>query len=923
MALLWSARRLRVTVLLFAAVAVTSFFHESIAASSETRDPVAGLSVDVPASRFVLPNGLTVVVHEDRSAPLVAVNLWYHVGSKNEPSGKSGFAHLFEHLMFNGSKHFNDDFFKATQKIGATDQNGTTSVDRTNYYQTVPKAALDSILWLESDRMGHLLGAIDQDKLDEQRAVVKNEKRQGDNQPYAKAWDLMMRATMPVGHPYAHSTIGSMEDLDAASVEDVREWFRTYYGPSNAVLVLSGDITLAEAKVKAEQYFGDIPPGTPVSQPTSWVVERTGTVRETAYDRVAQPRLYRVWNVSDYASPDTSDLQFLGQVLAGDKNARLYRRLVIEEQLATHVDAEVWTREIGGQFLITADAKPGGDIARIEAIVDEELERVLAEGPTEAELTRIRTSTIASFVRSLESIAGKANLLAESQTFLGSPDGWKAGFARYKTATPRQVRDAGRHWLSDGDYVLHVLPFGDLAASGEGADRSQMPMPVSVVPATFPAVERARLDNGLRLIVARRSGVPLVNATLLLGTGTSADFASITPGTGHLAMALLDEGTTSRTGEQLVDALAGLGATLGSGGGGETSYVTLSALKPALRPSLALYADVTLHPAFAQGDFDRLQGQMLAAIASTQQDPGRAAGRVLPAVLFGPDHAYGRLTTEAGLKSIAREDVAALHQRWFKPNNATLVVTGDIDLAEVRPLVEGAFADWTPGTVPETLAPTASEPDVARVYLIDKPGTPQTVVRVALVAPPRKEGDAIAREAFSTVLGGSFTSRLNMKLREEKGWAYGAGSSIGGGRGAQVFSAGASVQADRTAESMREVATLLVDAAAGKPVTAGELATARDEMSLGLTSAWASSNGVAQYLMDETVFDLPEDYYSRYPAAVAAVSLESVRAEAARLIRERPLTWVVVGDRAKIEAEIRALNLGELQVIDADGNPVR
>ncbi|MES2443947.1 MAG: pitrilysin family protein [Pseudomonadota bacterium] len=893
--------------------------HASRAAQA---DPLADLSLDVPATRFVLRNGLTVIVHEDHSAPLVAVNIWYHVGSKNEPKGKAGFAHLFEHLMFNGSENFDDDFFKATQKIGASDQNGTTNPDRTNYFQTVPAGALDTILWLESDRMGHLLGAIDQGKLDEQRKVVQNEKRQGDNRPYAAAEDLVIRATTPVGHPYDHSTIGSMADLDAASLEEVRDWFRAYYGPSNAVIVLAGDITTAEARAKMEKYFGDIPPGTPVANLTSWVVRRTGTVRETVSDRVAQPRLIRTWNVSDYASPDTDYLQILASLLAGGKTSRLYKRLVLGEQLATQVGASVDNREIGGQFQIDVMLKPAADIDRVERIVDEELRRLIATGPTPAELGLVRTSTLAGFARSLESIASKAGLLAESQTYLGSADGWKAGVGRLQTATPADTQRVGRAWLSDGDYVLRMMPFGDLAASDAHADRKVMPMPAAAAPASFPAVERATLPNGLKLVVARRTGAPLVSMTLLLDTGTPADFAKVAPGTGGLVMNLLDEATTRRTGEQLAEALAGLGARLGTAGGAETGTVSLSTLKPALRPSFDLFADVVLHPAFAVADIARLKAQTLAGIAATREDPARNASRLLPRLVYGPDNPYGQILTEASVAAIGRPQIQAFYDRWFHPGNATLVVAGDATLAEIRPLVEAAFGAWPAAPVPATIAPEAVQPAKPVIYLVDKPGTPQTVIKAAVIAPPRTQGDEAAREAFGTMLGGSFTSRLNMKLREEKGWAYGAGSGFTGTRGVRLLVASASVQADRSADSMREMATILGGIGKDRPIDTAELATARDNLTLGLGNDWATSAGIASYLIDQSAARLPDDYYAHYPAAITGVSLDAANSAASSIVGH-PLIWVVVGDRAKIEAAIRALDIGEVLVVDADGNALR
>lgn len=892
-------------------------------AAAAAADPLAALSIDVPAKKFVLKNGLTLIVHEDKSAPLVAVNIWYHVGSKNEPAGKSGFAHLFEHLMFNGSEHFNDDFFKATQKLGASDQNGTTNPDRTNYYQTVPKEALDSMLWLESDRMGHLLGAIDQAKLDEQRAVVKNEKRQGQNNPYSAAQDLVISATAPPDHPYGHSTIGSMDDLDAASLDDVKQWFRDYYGPSNAVLVLAGDISPEEALAKVEKFFGDIEPGSPVSQPKSWVVKKTGTIRETSYVRAAQPVFLRVWNISDYASADTDYLQFLAQTIAGSRTSPLVKRLVIDEQLATSAEASVDNREIGGQFSIEVAAKPGVDLAKVEKIVDEELKKVLANGPNVAEMKMVRTANIAGLVRGYEGIAAKASLLAESETYLGGPDAWKLGWDRFRAATPADLQGAAKRWLTDGDYVLHMVPFGQLSASSAGADRSKMPEPGAAVPAVFPALERAELPNGLKLIVAPRPGVPVVNMSMLVNTGIAADWKAETVGVGAFAAGLMDEGTKTRTGDQLSDQLGALGASVSSGGGGEASIVSLSAVKPTLREALAIYADVVQNPAYRVVDVDRLKSNALAGLSAAKQDGAKAAARLTPGLLFGAESPYGLMQGEGDIAAIDPAKLTAFHSRWFKPNNATLVISGDTSLAEIRPLVEAAFGSWARGSVPERIVPMTPPATKSVIYLVDKPGAPQSVISASVIAPRRIEGDNPARGVFTTAVGGGFTSRINMKLREEKGWAYGAGASIAGGRGSRTYGARASVQVDKTAESMTEIATLFKGVIGDKKLTPAEIADAKGNMTLGLSSDWSKSSGVAAAVIDQLSYDLPEDYYATYPQGVANVTLDAANAAGASLLANKPLTWIVAGDLAKIEAPIRALGFGDVRVIDADGKVLR
>ena len=483
-----------------------------LAAQAQQRP--AGSSQAIPEikyEKFILPNGLTVLVHEDRKAPIVAVNVWYHVGSKNEKIGRTGFAHLFEHLMFNGSEHFNDDYFKPLEKVGATDLNGTTNFDRTNYFQNVPTSALDLVLFMESDRMGHLLGAIDQARLDEQRGVVQNEKRQGENQPYGKAFAFMAENTYPRGHPYSWSVIGSMEDLTAASLEDAREWFKTYYGPNNAVLVIAGDIDAATARQKVEKYFGAIPPSPPIAKQEKWIAKMTGSRRGAMQDRVPQARITKVWNVPEWGSAEADHLTLVANILASGKSSRLYKRLVYDDRIATDVQAFLSAREIGSQFLVQARPHPGGDLAAVERALDEELARFIREGPTPAELQRVKTQYRANFIRGAERIGGfggKSDILATNMVYAGNPDHYRITLSRIASATAAQLRAAAQTWLSDGVYALEVHPFPQLQASGAPVDRSKLPEAGPSPESEFPTIATATLSNGLKVYLAERRGVP-------------------------------------------------------------------------------------------------------------------------------------------------------------------------------------------------------------------------------------------------------------------------------------------------------------------------------------------------------------------------------------------------------------------------------
>ena len=881
---------------------------------------------DIPFQKYVLSNGLTLIVHEDHKAPIVAVNVWYHVGSKNEKRGKTGFAHLFEHLMFNGSEHFNDDYFKAVEKVGATDLNGTTNEDRTNYFQNVPASALDYALFMESDRMGHLLGAIDQAKLDEQRGVVQNEKRQGDNQPYGKVQYLISENVYPAGHPYSWTVIGSMEDLTAASLDDVKEWFQTYYGPSNAVLVVAGDVEPADVKARVEKYFGDIPPGPPIAKVSRSIAKMTGVKRGVMQDRVPQARIYMVWNTPEWGALDSTLLDMASDVLASGKTSRLYKRLVYDDQIATDVNAFQGESEIGSNFLIVATAKPGGDLAKVEAAINEELARFLAGGPTADELARVKTQNRAAFVRGIERIGGfggKSDILASNQVYAGDPGFYKVRMAQRDAATAEAVRKAAADWLSDGSYVLEVHPFPQVEAAKTGVDRSKLPDPGQLPTATLPSTERATLANGLKLVVARRDGVPVVNFDLLVDAGYAADGAA--PGTATLAMNMLDEGTATRDALQISDELERLGANLNTGSTLDTCTVSLSALKENLDPSLALFADVVLNPAFPPADFDRLKKQQLAAIGREKVNPNAMGMRVMPALLYGQGHAYAvpftGSGTEASVGTLTRDQLAAFHKTWFKPNNATLVVVGATSLAEVQPKLEKLLAAWKPGEAPKKNVAAVAAKAADEVYIIDRPGAAQSVILAGITAPPKNNPDEVAFNVVQEILGGSFTSRINMNLREDKHWTYGARMVLPDARGPRPYIAMAPVQGDKTREAATEIAKELSGIVGTSPITAAELAKAQGNLTLTLPGRWETNRAVTASLSQMVQFALPVDYFDTYPAKVRALALSDVDTAAKKLVRPKGVVWVFVGDRAKIEAGVRALGFGEVKFLDADGKP--
>src|SRR5256885_2384563 len=816
--------------------------------------------IEIPYQKFVMDNGLTLIVHEDHKAPIVAINTWYHVGSKNEKLGKTGFAHLFEHLMFGGSDHAKGSYIEAMERIGATDLNGTTNNDRTNYFENVPTSAVDFTLWMESDRMGFL--TLDQKTLDLQRGVVQNEKRQGENQPYAVSRQLITQNTYPAGHPYSWTVIGDMGDLNAAAMADVQEWFKTYYGPSNVVIVLAGDIDEKTAKEKVEKYFGNIPAGPPVAHQQIWVAKMTGAHRQVVEDRVPQARIYKVWNIPEYGNADSVYLDMVSDILSVGKTSRFYKRLIYDDQIATGADAGVDLREIGGQFHVQATARPGQGLAQVEKELDEELARFLKDGPTAAELQRVKTENESQFVRGVERIGGfggKSDRLAQSEVFRGSPDAYKTVEKLLREATAEDLKAAANRWLADGVYILEVLPFPSYKTATAGADRSKAPEIGTPPELKLPKLQRAKLSNGLRVVLAERHEVPVVDFRMTSDAGYAADqFA--TPGTASMTMALLTGGTKTRSALEISDQLALLGADLRATSNLDLSTVRISALKSKLEPSLELFADVILNPSFPEADFKRQQKLQLATIEREKNAPTQMALRVFPGLLYGSNHAYANPLTGSGTSAsvgkLTREELVKFHDVWMRPNNSTLIVVGDTTLAEVTPKLEKLFAGWKAGKVPTKNIASVQLAPKSTVYLIDKPGALQSVIFAGHVAPPTNNPKEIAIEAMNDGLGGTFGARLNMNLREDKHWSYGARSLLWSARAQRPFIALAPVQTDKPKESLAEMNKEFRGILSEHPLTQEELAKIQANETLSLPGSRETVDAVSDSVSELIQFGL-------------------------------------------------------------------
>lgn len=897
--------------------------------------------------KYCLSNGLEVIFHEDHSTPIVGVNLWYHVGSKNERPGRTGFAHLFEHMMFQGSQHHDADYFGPLQKAGGK-LNGSTSQDRTNYWETVPSNYLELALWMEADRMGFLLPVMTQQRLDNQRDVVKNERRQSyENRPYGLAYETILAALYPPDHPYSWPVIGSMADLNAASREDIATFFRTYYHPGNASLCIAGDFDPAQARKLVEKYFGSLPAGPKVEKLKPSVPELKADQRIRMTDRVGLERVYLAWHSVPQFTADEAELEILADILGGGKTSRLYRSLVREKQIAQ--DVQVWqdSSELAGAVLVIATARPGHTAAELEAAAMAEIAKIQSEPPNQEEVTRAVNRFEARFVSALESISdfgGRADRLNMYNVYTGDPGNLTKDFDRYPKVTPAGVQRVAKEYLGRHRVAFTVVPGKKVeitpdprkvdeevreqlakkqppqtrVTAGEPKDtfdRSRMPGPAPESKFTLPPIHRARLSNGLELLLVENHELPTVNMHLVLRSGRASDPAD-KAGLAGLTASVWDEGTKRRSSDEIAEELAGLGATLHMGVDWDTAAVRLFSLKRHLAAALDIYSDVVENPVFPERELARERAMALGRLVQIRDEPTILANMAVGAVLYGPEHPYGRpqYGTEESLKSIDRGDLERFYRAGFRPDRAALVVVGDVTIEELKPQLEKYFADWRApaGRPVEPKYPPRPAPRPSRIILVDKPGSVQSVISVSQVGTERTSPDYFAIAVMNSIFGGQFSSRLNMNLREEKGYTYGARTSFDWRADEPgPLTATASVQTQVTAPALTEFLKEFQGMVGAKPVTADELEFSKTYLTRGYPAGFETPSQVASQLETMVQFRLPDDYFNTVVPKIHAVSTEDVSRVARKYLHVDELAAVIVGDREQIEPELRKLPIGK------------
>jgi zinc protease len=897
----------------------------------------------IPFEKYTLPNGLDVVLVEDHRTPVVAVNIWYHVGPAHEAAGQTGFAHLFEHLMFAGSKHVpRGAADKLLEGAGVTDSNGTTDFDRTNYFDTVPANQLELALWIHSDRLGYLLEEVDQIALSNQQDVVRNERRQSvENRPYGIVDEAIYQNLFPKTHPYYASVIGSHADIQSIKLEDVKKFFKQYYSPNNASLVLVGDFKSADAKKQVEKYFASIKRGPDVPKLNVVTPAIEKEKRTVITDRIELPQMNMAWITPQIFKTGDADMDIASQILGGGKSSRLYKKLVYEKQIAQSVSASQQSLMLGSVFSISATARPGHTAEELEKAIDEELQKLRNDGPDQKEVDRARNLIETGAIQGLEKVGGfggVANRLNTYNHFLGDPGYLAKDIGRYREVTPSTVKQIAQQYLPNTKRIIVVGLPGEqkLAAEpptpkqpetkpGAGAEsvnvdeawRATQPGQGPDPKISLPTPSSFKLQNGLTVYYSERSGLPLVSANLILRGG--GDVSASQPGLASFMAGMLSEGTQTRNALQIADEVAYLGASIGAGSGSDSTFVAGSALKKNFPALLDLMSDVALRPSFPAAEIERERASRLASLVQSRDDANVTAGRVLQAALYGDKHPYGfsDLGTEAAIKATKREDLQALWSKIFVPNNAALVVAGNISGEELKALAEKYFGAWKSGALPERKASTPVSTK-AKLVLVDKPGAPQTAIRVATLGPARVTPDYEKIQVMNAALGGSFTSRINNNLREEKGYSYGVYSGMQYQRQSGTFAIRGSVRTDVTTPALQEIFKE-VKGITSNPPDAKELSRAIGTQMLSLPGQFDTGAATAGAFASLFTNEFPLDYYSKIAQRFGAVTQSELIDMAKKYVAPENLIVVAVGDKKKIEADLAKLNLGQAEYRDADG----
>ena len=914
------------------------------AAEAAVAAPAGATAVpNIAYEKYTLPNGLEVILVEDHKLPVTAVNIWYHVGPANEAPGLTGFAHLFEHMMFAATKHVPRGLAdQLLEGAGATDSNGSTDFDRTNYFDTVPSNQLELALWTHSDRMGYLLDVLDQTALTNQQDVVRNERRQSvENAPYGIVQEALFHQLFPKNHPYYASVIGSHADIQNAKLDDIKEFFTKYYGPNNASLVIAGDIDKAKTKELVNKYFGSFKSGPAVEKPTVVTPAITNERRVVVQDRVELPRVYFGWLTPSAYTKDDAELKIAAQILAGGKSSRLYKSLVYDKQIAQDVGADQGSAALTSMFTIDATARPGHKPEEIEQALNAELEKLRAEGPTEKEIERARNGIETIMLSQVEKVGGRgvANLLNEYNQYTGDPGYLAKDIERYRQVTVAGVKRAVDTYLkTQARVVVYGVPgkpdLGpEVATPAPGKVKAQPGTAINAdepwrnkVPGAGPAPaiklpqgKSFTLANGLTVIHNYNPAVPLVASQLVVKSGSGANPLA-QPGLSSFTAQLLQEGTATRSAPQIADEVAQLGAFLGTGSGADSSFAQMTSLKATFPQALDLLADVVQHPQFPQEEVERQRASRIGNLAQQRENAGFVAARVEAAALYGPKHPYGyiQLGTEAALKATTRADLQRFWQQHYVPNNAALIVSGDITESELKALAEAKFGAWKAGDVAPSVAalPATSK---ARLILVDKPGAPQTALRLSNIAVDRKTPDYAPLQVMNAALGGLFTSRLNTNLREEKGYTYGVRSQFQYRSLPGPFSIAASVRTDVTGPAVSETVKEL-RAMIAKPLSAKELSNARNSQVLSLPGQFDTNASVSASMANTYVYNLGLDYYTLLPQRFASVTDKQVQQVAKKYLQPEKLIVIGVGDQTKIAPQLAKLKLAPLEVRDAEGN---